>query len=153
MTDHGKPLFSFPDPRATQWAMLVLGLALLLAGSLVLLLLAFAPGSIEPGDAIGIGVMFGICVVGGAVLAALGVRDLVRSPEWHVTATHAVRMRGPKVVRAIVLRDQPSANLIPITRYGQLIGVRVNLGRSAIVAPTLDAAQGIVEAWRAARAR
>jgi hypothetical protein len=152
MTEFGTTLFSFPDPRAPKWALVILGLALLVAGGLIGLVFAIDPPS-NLSDAIGFGAMIALFLVGGASLAAFGVWDLRTAPEWHVTATHAFRARGSRVVRAIALREAPTASMTQNVRYGHVVSVRVDLGRAAVIAPSVDVARAIVGAWQNARRR
>jgi hypothetical protein len=152
-TDYGAPLVSFSDPRAPKWALLVLGVTLLFTGGLLVLIVAAEGMPASRDDALGLGVLLALCMLGGALCAALGLRDLVTKPEWHVSATHVYRTRGTRVVRSIALREQPSATMTQIVRYGVVIAVRVNLGRAAVMAPNLDTAQAIVNAWHCATGR
>lgn len=154
MPDLGKILFSFPDARAPKWALFILGLALLAAGGLLVLVFAVeqTPEPIDE-DAIGAGVLLGGLLLGGAASAFFGLRDLVGRPEWHVTASHAYRTRGTKVIRSIALAEQPTPQLTAFQRYGHVVSVRVQLGRSAIMMPSMEAAQTVVNAWRTAKSR
>jgi hypothetical protein len=152
VTEYGKTLFSFGDPRGPQWAMLALGIALLAAGGLLILIFAVEGTSRASSDDVaGVVALIAMMAVPGAVLVPFALRNLITRPEWHVTATHAFRARGAEIVRVIVLRDQPSAELTQIQRYGSIMAVRVDLGRAAIIAPSVDIARAVVEAWRGAR--
>jgi hypothetical protein len=152
MTDHGKTLFSFHDPRAPQRALFILGLALLACGAIFVLLIAVGAMPMRASDDLIAGVVFvSSFLLGGTFLTAYGLRDLLGSPAWHITPTHAFRTRGQRVIKELVLRDQPAPKTILMQRYGQTISVRVEFGRIAIVAPNQDVARAIAEAWQKSR--
>jgi hypothetical protein len=149
VSDYGRPLFSFPDPRAPQWALFFLGLALLLASGLIVLLVVVEGAPKD--DRVAGAIMLGAMTLAGLFCFVAGLRDLIASPEWHVSATHAFRTRGARVLRALALRDQPAPAIVSVERYGQRIGVRVDLGRWHILTPSMDVARAVVEAWRSAQ--
>jgi hypothetical protein len=153
MPDADAALFTFRDPRAPQWALFILGLALLAGGALLTLILVIEGVPTElNGDAFAAIGMLGTLGLGGFAATVFGLRSLIWSPEWQVTATHAVRRRGTRVLRTVVLSDAPAPTLMQIVRYGQVISVRVTFGKAVIVAPNLDIAHALVDVWRRADA-
>jgi hypothetical protein len=149
-TDYGEPRFSFRDHRGPVWAMLVLGLALGAAGLIFMAIGLIEPPK-KPDDLAVMGVMVGVFVTGGAFFAIWGLRDLLQPPQWHISASHAFRTRGDKVIKVVDLAQQAEVQLIEMIRFGKVFGVQVKLGDSMIVAPSTDVARAIVEVWEATR--
>jgi hypothetical protein len=148
MSTNSSTLFSFRDPRAPQWALFILGLALGAAGALVGLVLVIE-GMSKPidGGLIGGLAFVGFLLLGGLFTTLYGLRDLVWSPEWRVTGSEAVRRRSAQVLRTVAFERAPEPTLTRVVRYGVVISVRVDFGGSVIVAPNLDTAQAIYRVW------
>lgn len=152
MTDaYGTPLLSFPDLRAMGWVGLIVGLGCLGAGSLVGVLIAVEGFRELNGD-----VMAGFGLIGFLVLFGLGfslvcLRDIVGKPTWHVSRSHAWRMRGGRAIETITFRDEAQPTVIEHRRNGVTVGYSVRFGRTSLAVPNQGTAHQIADLWRDAR--
>lgn len=147
----GEPVLSFPDPVVMGWGGLLAGL-FCLGGGLAIALGVIADGVRRiDGDLIAVFFLVGMLLLFGGALSFVALRDVLGKPTWHVSRTHAWRVRGGRTVDLIALREQPAASVVDTRRNGVTVWFAVQLGAHSIVAPSQDAAHRIAELWQSAR--
>lgn len=147
----GEPVLSFPDPVVMGWGALLAGL-FCLGGGVAITAGVIAEGIRRiDGDMIAVFVLVGLLALLGGALSLVSLRDIVGKPTWHVSRTHAWRVRGGRTVDLFALKDQPTATVVDTRRGGATVWFAVQLGPHSIVAPSQDAAHRIAELWQSAR--